>query len=1000
MTMDSPTIRPTRTLAFVLTALALATAAAAQSVPPDADWRTFRTTHFRVTYEAGLEPVARRAALVAERTYTVLSRDLTEPPAGVIDLVVADHADYSNGFSQPFPSNRIVLFARPAATGEFYARDWIELVTTHELVHTFHFEQSGAVGERVRAVFGRLPTWWPVFPVIATPRWSTEGLATHYESRLTGAGRIQSGLHDMFIRTAALDSALPVLPSVSAPHPTWPAVNRAYIYGGHFMRWLADRYGPEAHRAIIEATAGSIWPTFLRFDHVGDRAVGTPFNQLYEEWRVQAADSARAVARQVRAAGETETRPVAGRGPYAVAPRVSPDGRRLSFAASDWRSDPATRVLELPSGEPRTLARRNQFGIVLDPASWLPDGSGVVVAQLEFQGPYRLYSDFWRVDLDGREHRLTRGLRLTQPDVGPDGRIAAIAAEEGALRLVVYDPDAGVRALAEAVPGQSFDGPRWSPDGRWIAVGRHTDGRTDLVVVDAATGGTVRVTDDTPLDMAPAWSPDGRWLLWWSDRTGIPNILAVGFRDGRPAGPVRQVTNVVTGVIDPEVGPDGETLYLAAYHPDGWRIEAMPFDTAGWREAPPPQDRYTAALLPPPAPLTGGERNGAPGTAGSARPADGSPSSYSPWPTLRPYFWLPTYREVGGATGVDLRFLGARARGRDVVGRHSWDLELAADLHSGRLRGLGLWTYRGLGTPELFVVGQRHWLGVGVTGDAGEPVFQREDELAAGALFRHRRWRRDAAVQLTGEVEHLHLEGRDLSRTALEAAGDTLPGSLTLAGVAVGPSLSTARRYPISISPENGVSLSATAGRWWDVGGGAHAYDQVAGSLTGYLGLPAWGYANHVLAVRGRGFLRRGALVPPRSIGGVAEGDLLVARDAGSTYPVRGYTLGDRWGTRGWTANAEWRFPIHLRDVPAGLLGFSLVSVSGSLFFDAGNAWCPAAHQDRLGSGCARTDPLASAGAELALDLGVFHSMPARLAAGVAQPLAGGSPVLYVGTAF
>jgi hypothetical protein len=432
----------------------------------------------------------------------------------------------------------------------------------------------------------------------------------------------------------------------------------------------------------------------------------------------------------------------------------------------------------------------------------------------------------------------------------------------------------------------------------------------------------------------------------------------------------------------------------------------MPFDPAGWREAPAPQDRYTAALLPAPAPLTADGRTGdeagtadGPETGGPA-PVGAEPSSYSPWPTLRPYYWLPAYREVDGVSGGGLRFVGAHLTGTDVVGRHSWGLELAGDVHTGRLRGLGFWTYRGLGVPELFVAAQRDWLGVGVTSDAGEPVFQREDEFRVGAFFRHRRWRRDAGLQLTGQVEHLRLEGRELSRTALEAAGDTLPGSLTLAGVAVGPSFSTARRYPISISPEDGVALSASAGRWWDVSDGAHAYDQVAGSLAGYLGVPAWGFANHVLAVRARGFLREGVLAPPRSIGGVAGGELLVDPDAGSTYPVRGYTLGDRWGTRGWTANAEWRFPIHLREVPAGLLGLSLVSVSGSFFFDAGNAWCPAADQDRFGTGCARTDPLASAGAELALDLGVFHSIPARLAAGVAQRLRGGSPVFYVGTAF
>ena len=374
---------------------------AAQTPPPDGDWRTFRTEHFRVTFLAPLEPVARQAAAVAEGTYGVLSRELADPPGRVIDLVVTDHADYSNGLAGPFPSPRVVLFARPAVTGEFFARNWIELVVAHELVHIFHMEQSGALGAAVRSVFGRIPLFWPVHSVLGTPTWNTEGLATHYETRLTGAGRVRSSIHDMIIRTAALEGRFPALDELSAPIPAWPAANRAYIYGGHFMAWIAERYGEDGHRALVDATAGSFWPTFLRFDHVAEEALGRPFDALYADWQGEVTDSARAMRRRIRAAGITEARPVAGRGPYAVAPRVSPDGRRLTFAASDWRSDPATRLVDLQTGRVRGLAERNQFGMILDPASWLPDGTAVVVAQLEFEGPYRLFSDLWRLARTG-----------------------------------------------------------------------------------------------------------------------------------------------------------------------------------------------------------------------------------------------------------------------------------------------------------------------------------------------------------------------------------------------------------------------------------------------------------------------------------------------------------------------------------------------------------------------------------------------------------------------
>ena len=36
-----------------------------------------------------------------------------------------------------------------------YFDDWLELVITHELVHTFHFEMAGPRGKVARRVFGR-----------------------------------------------------------------------------------------------------------------------------------------------------------------------------------------------------------------------------------------------------------------------------------------------------------------------------------------------------------------------------------------------------------------------------------------------------------------------------------------------------------------------------------------------------------------------------------------------------------------------------------------------------------------------------------------------------------------------------------------------------------------------------------------------------------------------------------------------------------------------------
>ncbi|HUG40717.1 MAG TPA: hypothetical protein VMM12_09535 [Longimicrobiales bacterium] len=978
-------------------------AAGAQGPPPQEEYWTFRTEHFRVTFTPALAGLAREAAEVAERVHAVLREELAAAPAGPIELVVTDHVDYTNGYATPFPSNRVVVFARPPVDMPelAYARDWMELVVAHELVHVFHLDVTGSVGRALRAVFGRVPLLWPVFPVLGTPAWSIEGLATHYESRLTGAGRTRGSFHAMVVRTAALEDRIPDLGQVSTPSPVWPGGQRSYVYGASFMGWLATELGPEVHARLVGETAGAELPPFLFFDPVARAVTGRDFDQLYDAWRENAQRDARATLERLTTEGLTVTEPVTGvgaggaaGGPFAVAPRVGPGGARVAYSADDFRSDPATRVVDLATGETRTVARRNQVGSILGPAAWLPDGTGFVTAQLEFEGPYRLHSDLWRVEMDGREERLTTGARLEQPDVAPDGRrVVAVQNHHGAMRLVVYDLVTGATAaLAPAAAGEGFAGPRWSPDGRKVAAGRFRGGRLDVVLVDVASGAITPLTADDALDQAPAWTPDGAWVLFWSDRSGIPNLYAAP--TGPEAGPLLRVTNVVGGAFDPDVSPDGAWIYFSAYHADGWRIERLPLRPEEWRTAPPPALAYAEGLLPAPPAASAWAAEAAASAATAAGGASRLPEGtvrYSPGPSLHPYFWLPTYTTA--SAGPDqLRFLGLFSAGWDVLQRHRWQAGAAFDVGSGRFAGDAAWTWRGLGVPELTVSLARDWSGVGQVGlgqGRFEGVWYREDRAALDAFFLQRRWR--STGWLHGGTE---IQGRayDLDRGGPE--GDSILADLgitalpTLVGARIGAGWGNARSFPYSISIQDGIWLSVGARRWWEANDLAHGYDQIQGRVAGYLGFPSWGFADHVVAGRVSALRRDGPQAVPTAIGGVngsAESLLGLSAFGGSDLflPVRGYDEGDRAGTRAWTASAEYRVPLHLSGWRGDILGFSVTAVSGTLFADAGEAWCA---DPFPGCRSAPGDPLLSAGAELSLDFGVLHSVPLRVRGGLAVP--------------
>jgi Tol biopolymer transport system component len=1012
-------VRRRGALAFLLAgALGLATApATAQGPPPDGDWATFRTEHFRVTYQDGLEGLARHAAAVAERTHRILSEDLVRPPRGPIDLVVTDHVDFSNGFATPFTSNRIVVFARPplGTPSLAFSRDWLELVVAHEIVHIFHLEHAGPVGRAIRGAFGRLPFTWPIFPALGMPMWKVEGLATYYESRLTGGGRAHGTYHDMVIRMAALEAQIPSLRQVSGPSPVWPGGERSYVYGTALMDWITEEYGHDAHRALLDATYGSVLPTFLFVDQVARRALGRSFTAIYDDWRRVATDSARALEQRLAALGITPTETLVGRGPYAVAPRFSPDGSWLSYAAHDYRSDPATRMVDLRTGQVANLARRNQFGWILGPAAWMPDGNGLVAAQLEYQGRYRMYSDLVLVGRDGRETRLTQGERLSGPDVAPDGRrIIAVQNDAGAIRLVEHELATGQsRVVAAAAPGDAFHGPRWSPDGERIAATLFAGGRVNIVFVDPETGAIEAVTDDAALAGAPAWSPDGQWLVFWSDRTGIPNLFAAAAtrldRDAAGAPALYQITNLLGGAFDPEVSPDGRAIVFASYHHDGWHLERIPFDPATWRGADPPVVEFREGLLPPPV-------TGTPSMLGSepAPPPDpvGGPARpYSPLPTIRPYFWTPTYFEAGNVvTGQSARFLGVFSLGWDLLQRHTWSGTAAYDLSTGRVAGGGSWTWSGLGPANLTAYARRDWSGAGqieltVAGDTvGEAVLLREDRVGLDARLWRRQWRATAWLGLSANVRRDAYQAFQLSDDELAEAGFRLRDLPTLASLSIWPGFSNARQHPYSISRQDGIVTSAGLGRWWNTDDGVVAYDQVSGSLAGFRGHRLWGFADHVTAARLAGILRTGDDARSLSIGGPPGiiPDLLGTGQGGTFLPVRGFQSGDRFGTRAWTASAEYRFPLHM-PAARSVLGLSLSSVSGALFADAGHAWCTAAERasDRFHDCPATADPvLAAIGAEMSVTLGVLHGVPLMIRYGLAVPVSGATeraPVFHMG---
>jgi Tol biopolymer transport system component len=915
------------TFLVVILLLCFASSAIAAHLDTSFVFATIETDHFSIHFHQGLEPVARKAAVIAEDVHAKLVNEFAWQPGEKTELVLVDDSDFANGFTTALPYNTIYIQVVPPGLGSTIGEydDWLRAVITHEYAHIVTLDASRGYWKVMRKIFGKpVPGVDPLsellFLVTAPPnnfmpRWWLEGMATWAETEFTTAGRGRSSFYDMVFRMAVAGNDLPSIDLINGDVPEWPSGSLPYLYGYRLQRYIADTYGKNALGKLNLAHAGR-FPYFI----------GAPPQELFDgkSYRDLYADMTGALQREqtlkIAALSKTPFTPlrtISDKGEILTNPRFSPDGNRIAFIRSDPHDHTATVITDKNGSAVAEFRRRySESGVC-----WSPDGGRLLFTQPEIVNGFNTYQDLYVYEIaDASITRLTKGQRLGDIDLSHDGRyLAAVVSERGSQNLALFDMhDAGQPGGAKLITSyvlQRVSAPRWSPDARNIAYAvSDNSGHSALHIFDVAAG-----TDRTLFSLnrsvaSPVWSPDGAFVIYVSDETGVFNLFVYDLKEGKSY----QVSHLLGGAWQPDLSPDGTALIFSSYGTRGFSIAQLALD----------RDKWSAERGPSLTPLRANatqtqEPDGAGEGAVSEISTPATP--YSSLRTLMPRFWLP---KLSG-DGSDKAVLGVFTAGADVLGYHAYTL--SADYGQGRKRGYFNLNYQNdYFYPTLFLKahmepllyanlrqkGDFYELNRGLTLGVSLPV----NHLESG-------YRISAGYQLEDQeaLSALDSNGAFHGVPVFKGRRDSLFAGFGFDNVL---------RYPYSVSSEEGRRITLLYRRFGRELGNSQQLSEYSAAYQEFVRLPGEAAKHRVLYLRLAGALADSSVEYGQQsfrIGGIPS-DL-------NPYPLRGYPERSVTGKYVATGTLEFRTPLFNPLRGPGTFPAFAEKIHGAIFVDAGEAW-------------------------------------------------------------
>ncbi|MEZ7279708.1 TolB family protein [Pseudoalteromonas sp. 68 DY56-GL68] len=594
-------------------------------------WQTIHTEHFNVHFSTENQQWAQSAATELEIVRNKVLKQQNRALDEVIDVVVFDPFNASNGFALPVTIKPLMaLFTTPPQSDSMIANtdSWQQLLILHEYIHLVHLAQPtrSLPRQAIRNI-------WDLYDLSQSdmPRWVAEGYATLLESKMTGRGRLYDNLSEAILVEFAQQGALPSYGQLNRTEDSYMAGSMAYLMGARFLAWLEDNYSPN--------TLDAVW---TRMQAVKSRDFNDAFSGVFGDSperlyrRFIAEYTYKAMAKEVSEQTLTSelwleldlyaSNPVLSldNSKLAIVERNKDDETRLVIystadnqqAADDFAKqqqqllddDPADIADRAPSvfkrKQKHVLHQINKQGI--KNPQWLDEDTLFFTATTTVgKGSIQGISDLYRYDIEtGEISALTHHAGLRRFTISDNGQtVYAEQTRHGFSELVRFDLNTGVSTpLFKKSLETVYDYPLLSPNKTKLAylkVALNANWQLYIQDMNSQQSIAVPMPEGYQYVSQPNWQADGKGLYFVAGKNAALDL----YHYDLSRNSLRQLTQGQEAVAYPMAMNNGELLYLSitaegpdikhfAEQPQGLEVAELASNTA------PPRGQVTSEVLP------------------------------------------------------------------------------------------------------------------------------------------------------------------------------------------------------------------------------------------------------------------------------------------------------------------------------------------------------------------------------------------------------------------